>query len=105
MARGTGELLQPAPMSPEEQTARNIVAVRWSDGTPAFDLAAVNLSPDRSRCRLMLPEARPKTKRYRVHDWLNDSARVKRIDLDASRSILLELPGFAAPLLHYEPEL
>jgi glycosidase len=105
IGRGTGELLRPVPVSSEDETARNIVAVRWSDGAPAFDLAAVNLSPNPSRCRLKLPNDRRKTRGCRVSDWLDGSSRVDWIGFDADHTTLLELPGFAAQLLRCEPAL
>jgi glycosidase len=105
IGRGTGEWLRPVPVSAEDETAQNIVAVCWSDGWPAFDLAAVNLSPNRSRCRVRWPDDRRKTRGYRVSDRLDDSNQVDLIEFDAGRQILLELPGFAAQLLHGEPAL
>ena len=105
IGRGTGELLRPASVSAEDETARNIVAIQWSDGAPAFDLVAVNLSPNRSRCRITLPEDGRRTESYRLSDWLNGANAVDSIAFGSERTWLLELPGFAAQILHCEPAI
>jgi hypothetical protein len=103
IGRGSGRILRPREAWAGNPTAPNIILVRWQAGPPEFDLAAVNLAPQRSQCYAPLG-----VENLAGHNWLmQDLLGTEEYRRDGAglqrHGLFLDLPGHGAQLFHFKP--
>jgi hypothetical protein len=103
VGHGTGELLPVRPAWPGNATDQNLVVVQWRSTAPDFDLAVVNLAPDRSQGYVGLTVADLNRRNWRLRDLLGTEEYHRYGDDLQSQGLYLDLPPHAAQLFHFEP--
>jgi Alpha amylase, catalytic domain len=103
VGRGTSAILRPRAASPGNPTAANFVLIQWQASGLEFDLAVVNLAPDRGQCFAPLS-----VDRLAQHDWamrdLLGAEQYHRPGVDLrDRGLYLDVPAHAAQLFHFQP--
>ena len=103
VGRGNGRVLRPREAWAGNPTASNIILVQWQAGPPEFDLAAVNLAPQRSQCYAPLD-----IENLAGHNWLmQDLLGTEEYRRDGAglqrHGLFLDLPGHGAQLFHFKP--
>lgn len=103
VGQGEAVILKPREAWPGNATAQNFVLVQWQVQAPDFELAVVNLAPQRSQCYAPLSVGD-----LAGHDWLmknllgSEEYRRSGKELQ-SQGIYLDLPEHGAQLFHFEP--
>jgi hypothetical protein len=103
VGRGDAVMLEPREAWPGNTTARNYVLLQWQAEPPDFDLAVVNLTPQRSQCYAPLRIGNLAAQDWLMKDRLG-SEEYRRLGKDLeSQGLYLDLPGNGAQLFHFQP--
>ena len=105
VGRGSGELLKPRQAWPGNPTAQNFVIVQWQKQPPEFDLAVVNLAPDRSQCFASLTVEKPGDYNWSMKDLLGTEEYERSGDDLQAQGLYLDLPEYGAQLFHFSPKI
>ena len=103
VGRGHGALLAPNPAWPGNPTAQNFVLVQWQAGPEQFDLLVVNLAPHDSQCYASLTVAGLAGRDWHLKNLLGVEVYERRGDDLQQSGLYLDVPGFGAQLLHFQP--